>query len=148
MTHCSLFQRQFGMYTAADCDFFTQAILPLKCYADVNPLLRSCDLRVVPAAWLGQGCVTSEQRDPVPVMKRVQPHRTATLLTCLNYSVWGVNPRLTGHSHLEDYTNREERGQTNREEEVAGWSRTTRGGVMQLEVIVKRAKGCTILTEY
>lgn len=54
-----------------------------------------------------QGCVTTEQRDPVPVMKRVQPHRTATLLTCLNYSHPGVYRWLAGRSHLEDYTGRE-----------------------------------------
>lgn len=55
-------------------------------------------------AWLVHGWVTSEQRDPVPMMKRVRPHRKTTLLTCLNNSLWSVNPWLTGCSYEEDYT--------------------------------------------
>lgn len=48
-----------------------------------------------------------KQRDPVPVMKRVQPHRTTKLLTCLNYLHPVVYCWLAGCSHLEDYTGRE-----------------------------------------
>lgn len=66
----------------------------------------SCDCRAVPFAWVEHGCVTSEQRDPLPVMRRVQPHRTTTLLTCLNNSLGSVYHWLAGCSHLEDSMSR------------------------------------------
>lgn len=65
---------------------------------NVKLLCWGCDLGVVICARLGQGCVTSEQCDPVPAMKRAQPHK----LTRLNNSVLSVYPGLAGRGHLED----------------------------------------------
>lgn len=80
--------------------FSTQSLQPLKCNLDVQVVI----FVPRPFAWLVHGCVTSEQRDPVPMMKRVRPHRTTTLLTCLNNSLWSVKPWLTGCGDEEDYT--------------------------------------------